>query len=340
MRGQTVRLLTVFLFLSFSSQVLAESYRVVVLQSLAIPSNEKRAELFASNLKQIVANQNVELTIETYNMLTDKKRGRSLIRQHVIERPADLLVTVATLATELAWQERESLLSDTDVMFFFVSDPIGIGITESIGSQSGYRFTGQTHITDRKFKMALVKSLLDQASGRNRVLLLNSSYPASRSDAGWLMRLSEQSGDAIDFVSLELPFVNDKSSEQYLADFDLAVRQNNLEFDYIWITRGPMGQKAGFVEGLLERYPGRLAYAETLQSVESGALISVTSGAGIDANSAAKMAASILKKKSAAGFPVSRVDRFLLGVNLTTAEALNIDVPNNILRMARDNVFR
>ncbi len=77
-----------------------------------------------------------------------------------------------------------------------------------------------------------------------------------------------------------------------------------------------------------------------MESVRRGVLMTVTSDPTWDGRDAGEMAAHLLNGADPRTLPVTRSDHFLVGINLTTADRMDIVVPSDILDLARENLVR
>jgi len=236
--------------------------------------------------------------------------------QRLVEAHVDLILSITTPATQAA--QRATAETDIPVVFVPVTDPVGAGIVQSL-RQPGGNITGIT-------------------TGGSEEKRLQ-----------WQLELTP------DIKKVYVPYNPDGSSKASLAVTEAAAAKLNVELvpqvatspDEVTaaVEAMPDDVEAIFVlsDGFMESQIGK--WVEV--ALERGLSLSSTNGALVEAGvllsfghdpysigqQAARLAAQILEGTEPADLPVE-TSEFFLSLNLRTAEAIHLDIPDTILRQA------
>lgn len=122
----------------------ADTKTVVVLKTLSNPTMNARAEVFLRDIQAASDQKGIDLNLIQLDMQNDAERGESLLTEVLKDESVDLLIPIATKATAVAWKFREQLKAEgADTFFFFVSDPVSMGIIDQVG---GLSEIGRAHV--------------------------------------------------------------------------------------------------------------------------------------------------------------------------------------------------
>ena len=236
--------------------------------------------------------------------------------QKLVEADVDLILSITTPATQAA--QRATAETDIPVVFVPVTDPVAVGIVQSL-KQPGGNITGIT---------------TGGSEGK---------------------RLQWQSMLTPNIKKVYVPYNPDGSSKASLAVTEAAAAKLNIELvtqvattpDEV-IAAGetmPADVEAifilsdGFMESQMDKWAQvalehRIPVSSTnLKLVESGALFSFGFRPFSSGEQAARLADQILQGTRPAELPVE-TSEFYLDVNLRTAEAIGLQIPDTILRQA------
>jgi len=240
------------------------------------------------------------------------------VRELVALRP-DALLTCLTSGTMAA----KAVAGTIPIVFVWVADPIASNLVQSY-ARPGRNITGVTN----RFGEILVKRLElahDLLPGARRVAVAKPPSPWAkelyRSLGPPLRRAAEKRGVEL----VELP-VYDWSAvvEQAKAAGAAAV----IPFNGFAATATRRLGETVVKEALKQRVPVIYAGAEM---VEAGGLMSYGTNLVEDLRRGADMLARVLKGANPATIPVDQAARFELAVNLKTAKAIGITIPQSIL---------
>jgi len=245
-------------------------------------------------------------------------RLNTFVVQLVAEKP-DVIIALTSPAV-LAL--RHAGLT-TPVVFLFVSDPVGLGIVESL-ARPGANFTGVTY-SEAELGGKRLELLVDALPGTKRVAVL-----WSRSFAENAAILESIRGPAaargIEVISREL-----RGKEDLAPAFDD-------------VARGGAQAIIFMTDNLMFAYRkevAELALAHHLPSIHSfppevqdGGLMSYGPDLRESYRRAAALADRILKGARPADLPVEEPTKFQLVVNLKTAKSLSLTIPPSLLARA------
>jgi putative tryptophan/tyrosine transport system substrate-binding protein len=241
--------------------------------------------------------------------------------QRLMEADVDLMLALTTPAALSAKKAVEG--TDVPVIFVPVTDPVGSGLVESLahpgGSVTGIRTGGSIGKG--------LDWLLAAAPGISRLFVLHN--PADDSST---LGLEELSGHAA-ALGLDLVVAPVRTADA----FDAALASVPEEVDAIFVL------PSGFFSARGARF-AEAALAHLLPTVSvsplhrAGLLMSY----GLDYYEAGKQAsrltALVLRGAVPADLPVETAESYL-GINLQTARAINLDIPDDIVGQA-DHIIR
>jgi putative ABC transport system substrate-binding protein len=253
-----------------------------------------------------------------YEGATDNIDELDAIARGLVEKDVDLILSITTPATQAA--QRATAGTDIPVVFIPVTDPVGADLVDSLmhpggnitgvtfGSQEGRRLEWLVQVAPTIEKIYVPYNPKDQGT----VLALEvASAAATKLDVDLIthkVRDPEQVADAIENIP-----------EKADAIFFLPDSLTNARVDD-WI-------KAAIELGLPTSAPN-------LAAIEDGHLTAY----GIDLaasarQEAARLADQILQGIKPADLPVETAE-FFSAVNLKTAEAIGLEIPDEVLLQA------
>jgi putative ABC transport system substrate-binding protein len=210
----------------------------------------------------------------------------------------------------------------TPVVFGFVSDPIGLGIVESL-ARPGANFTGVT-FGDADLGGKRLELLIDALPGTKRVAVLWGRFPENVLLFEDISRSASTLG--IEIFSRELPGANDlaqafKDAAQAGAQCLIFLTDNAL-----FVRRKEIAELA-----LANRLPSIHSFEP---EAEDGGFMSYGPNISNGYRRVAALADRVLKGANPANLPVEEPTTFKLVINLKSAKALGITVPPTLLARA------
>jgi putative tryptophan/tyrosine transport system substrate-binding protein len=231
----------------------------------------------------------------------------------------DAIVTFTTPATRAALDATRSI----PIVFTMVSDPVGSGFVTSLAKLGGH-VTGVTNVfPDLSGKLLELVRAVVPGLGRAAVLL-NPNNPGKRLDLAELARAAQQTRVALQ------PF-EVRTAADFGPAFAAIPRGRpdaliTLSETVTWIRRQEIADFA-----LKHRLPSAFNLAG---HVEAGGLIAYAPRVALIHQRAGVLAGKVLKGARPADLPVEQPTHFELAVNLRTAKALGLTVPQAVLLRA------
>ena len=240
----------------------------------------------------------------------------------LVGRKVDLIVTTGGPASALA---AKGATSTIPIVFVSVGDPVGIGLVTSLARPGG-NLTGVSIVTaDLIPKLfELLSDLVPQA--RIIAVLLNPNNANTERNIGDLQEAAHAKGAQLHILKAGTESEIDTA---FTTLVNLHVGALVVGADAFFFLRREQ------LAALASRYAVPAIYAQR-EFPDMGCLISY--GASLTANyrQAGIYAGKILKGVKPADLPVEQPTRFELVINLKTAKALGLSVPQSLLARADD----
>jgi putative ABC transport system substrate-binding protein len=248
----------------------------------------------------------------------DASRLKMLVEQIGSQKP-DVIIAITSPAV-VALKEAKLTIP---VVFAFVPDPVGLGVAESLAHPGG-NFTGVTYsesaLGGKRFEL-----LLDAITGTTRVAVLwNPSFPG-HADAFESIRTSA-SKRAIDVYSRVLKGLDDL--EPAFGD----AKQANAQAAVFMADNLMFGNRKLVAEIALKyRLPTIHSFPP---EARDGGLMFYGPSNDENYQRSAALADRILKGALPSDLPVEQPTKFELIINLKTAKALDLSIPESFLLRA------
>lgn len=332
-----------FLFITFFTVSLwanadERAFRVVIIQTNALPIVTDSQAAFEKELTFIMPDASLEF--EVYDAGGSFDNARAAIVTAYQKGEPDLIVSIATLATRALYQAEIS--RQTPKLFMTVADPVKEGIVTQFDHTSADNITGESHVLDAKVKLDMLQGLI-AASDANLPLtigLVHTDYPSSASSVDSLLAL-ESEYESVKFVAISTPYVDGENGLHSMREGIIdALTKETQSIDGVWLSTGPLLQAEELVGEIRKQTQLFPLFAESIESVQDGALLGVVSDVNSIGKSAAQRAAKILRGAPANQFPVSRMNKYTVAVNVSTAIKLGLPIPSSYLKLAKNNVYQ
>lgn len=277
-----------------------------------------RTDDFRAGLKDAGYIEGKTIIVEYRSSDSNYDRVKELTRA-LVRMPVHLLVTVGTPATRAAQESTTSI----PIVFIGAGDPVGSGFVKTLARPGG-NITGLSNISTELAPKRL-EVLLSMLPRISRVgALLNPATPTR--DANLKALQAEGQKRAVTIVPLDAR--NTEELEQAFA----RASQNGV--------RGIVVQQDTFfraqhlqIVSLAAKAQIPTCYAQP-EFVTAGGLVSYSHVLSEQSKRAAIYVDKILKGASPADLPVERPTTFELAINVRTAKALGIAVPQSVLLQA------
>ena len=281
--------------------------------------NDPRFEVFKQQMRELGHVEGKTITID-YQSAEGKYDRLPALAAELVQRNVDVIMTAGGTPTVLAARNATRTIP---VVFAGVSNPVGQGIVASLARPGG-NVTGATNQSgDTVGKViALFKELVPSAK---RVAVLsnpmNSSFPVEIKAMQAVAKT----------LRLEIAVVNAAAPAEFEKAFAEIVRERPAG---LIILSDPMFiSAAARLTTLAARH--RLPTVSGHNAFpENGGLMSYGANLSDVVRRSAVLVDKILKGAKPADLPVEQPTQFELVVNMKTAQALGIKVPNSILVQA------
>jgi putative tryptophan/tyrosine transport system substrate-binding protein len=296
----------------------AKTPRVAYLAGVSTSADAPRLEAFRQALRAYGYIEGQNILIETRHESTNLERLPEHAAELVARKP-DVLVAVTTNAALAAKKAAKAI----PVVFMGVTDPVTAGLVESL-ARPGANVTGITNmaaiLTGKRLE--LLKEAVPKVS---RVAVLwDPKAPGSIPQ--W-----EESQQPARELGLQLYSMEVSSVDRYEPAFKEAVNAHNTT---IWVTLNPLAnsnQKIIADLAIKHRLPSICARSDY---ADNGCLMAYGPGYSNEGKDGARYVDKILKGTKPADIPVEQPTKFELVINLKTAKALGLAIPQSLLLRA------
>lgn len=313
--------------------------QIILLETMPVKVVIDRSYWFQVQMKELGYHEGVNMNLTILEANGSYSTAESLLKNALKKVQPDLVMTSATLAS----QAGVKLLRGTNIpqLFFTVADPVGAGLVEKIGVPTGKNITGRVHNITRETKVKLVLQLIgDKIKTRPiRFGYIHSTYPSVVGDIRDLKAIATNNKN-ITFITYEIPYRKFPENLDYMLKESLkGLKQLEGKVDFFWEPLGPFAESIEYNKLLQSKATVPVVHGVTRQSVQAGALLYLAPDAEAAGREIGVLADKILKGAAVGDIPVIPPVKFNLGINLTTAQKMNIVIPPNILKLAEKNIF-
>ena len=303
-----------------TSRVVAQQsgrhYRVAALVPFSALSGDQYRRALRERLAAHGFVEGVNLTLE----IRDAGAERALARELVTELARARLDAIFSLSTLLTLGAQDATKS-VPIVFGWVADPVVSGIVRDFQKPGG----NATGVTNRYFevlvkRMELVRELFPDAT---QVVVLAGFFDSTLQTA---LRIARPEADRLGLKLL--PREAQFGWARAVAD----VAASGADVALIVTPFSIFGMRTEAQEAVRAALDKRVrvVYSDS-ESVERGGLISYATNPTEDIRRGADYLARVLRGESPADLPVDQASRFELVLNLRTANALGVRVPDSVL---------
>jgi putative ABC transport system substrate-binding protein len=294
----------------------AEPPKITILHS-GFP-NRTPIHLLIEALAKLGYEDNRTAKIDLLGGEGDPFRLKSLVEQLGAQRP-DVIIAITSPAVVALKDAKLSI----PVVFAFVPDPVGLGIVESLAHPGG-TFTGVTY-SEAGVGGKRLELLLDAVAGTTRIgVLLNPSFPGHSAALQSIRTLASIRG--VEVFSRELRAIEDLEPA-----FD-DVKGANAQAAIFMADNVMFGNRQKVAElALRHRLPTMHSFPP---EVRDGGLMFYGPSNEENYQRSAALADRILKGARPSELPVEQPTKYELIINLKTAKALGLVMPESFLLRA------
>jgi putative tryptophan/tyrosine transport system substrate-binding protein len=301
----------------------AKVVRIGYLSANSESAEQPRLNTFRQGLRALGYIEGQNIVIE-YRFTDGKFDRLAELAAELIHQKVDLLIAVTTNAAVAA----KKVTREIPIFFIGVSDPVTAGLIDSLPRPGG-NITGLTNIAPALAgkRLELLKETVPKLS---RVAVLwDPQNPGSIPQ--W-----KESQLAARELGLQLYSMEVSSADKYESAFKQATRAHS---NALAATLNPLAnsnQKLVVELATKNRLPAIYA---SVNYVERGGLMSYAQNIAADGRDASRMVDKLLKGAKPADIPVEQPTKFEFVINLKTAKALNLTIPQSVLYRA-DKVIK
>ncbi|CAD5248513.1 ABC transporter substrate binding protein [Alteromonas sp. 38] len=340
MKKTSLLIVSILLCFVFHAQVNAKPLRVVIIETGPLPVVINTKDAFIDELTLVMPDH--EIDVEIYNAEGLEEKARSIVETITEQAAPDLLVPIATLATRAVYNF--SAAAEIPTLFMTVADPVKEGIVTAFGEHSTSNITGESHVLDAKVKLDMLDGLLKASALEEPITigLVHSEYPSSKSSVESLLALESQY-DNVKFVTVSTAYVEGTLGLGAMRAGIVEVLKEKVEtsgLDAYWLSTGPLLQADDLINVIYKETKLLPIFAESIESVQQGALLGVVADEKSIGKSGALRAKRILSGERANTMAVTRMDKYTIGVNVSTAIKMHIPIPSTYLKLSKEHVYQ
>jgi putative tryptophan/tyrosine transport system substrate-binding protein len=294
---------------------------VVALVTLrSAEASVRLADAFRKSLDEAGYVEGQNVTVE-YDWLDGRFDRLSSVMADVVRRR---VAVIATPGGTYASQAAKAATATIAIVFGVGEDPVRLGLVANLarpgGNATGYNLSVAEVPTKR---LELFHALVPKAV-RVAMLVNPENVPVAA-------RMLHDVPEAARAIGLQMQILNASTKDEIEAAFDTLVRDR---IDALFVAPDTyfISQRDQFVT-LTARYRIPAAYSSR-EEVEAGGLMSYGANSHEMWRQVGVYTGQILKGAKPADLPVIQSTKFALLINLQTAKALGIEVPNSILLLA------
>lgn len=297
--------------------------RIGYLSTTTRAADEPLIVALAAGLRERGWIEGSNLRIE-YRWAAGNVRRLPELAHDLLRNDVEVIVAVGPAAANAARRATRSV----PIVFGMISDPVESGIVGSLG-RPGANATGWANML-AMISAKLVELLRELAPGTRRVAILWNPENASK-------RLEfEESAAAAKGFAMHVRSVEVRTPHELSEGF-ATILHERTDALLVFIDSTTFSRKAAIVSfAAMNRLP---AIYQWRDFVRAGGLLSYGPSAEHEWREAARFVDRILRGGKPAEIPVEQPTRFELAVNLPTARALGMSIPQSILLRA-DEVIR
>ena len=293
--------------------------RIGVLLGL-FSQESKEARAFRQGLRDVGYIEGRDVVIEWRSFSGDYALVPGLVAD-LVKRKVDVIVVDTTVATRAA----KRATSTIPIVMATIADPVGTGLVASLAHPGG-NVTGLSMMTtDLSAKrLQLLKEMIPRLT---RVAVLQNP------DTPYHPKAIEEIKAVAPSLSIQLSFIAARTSADFSAAFS-ALRRAQAQALYVIIDPYFFNHRMTLLASASKaRLP--VIYGEK-NFVEAGALMSYGPDFGNMFRRSAEYVDKIFKGAKPADLPIEQPKEYELTINLKTAKALGLTIPESILLRAHE----
>jgi putative ABC transport system substrate-binding protein len=306
--------------LAAEAQQRGKVFRIGYLSTPTRESVERGLQAFLRKLRELGWVEGQNLIIE-YRWAEGNVERLPDLAAELVRRNVDVIVAPAGSAALAA----KNATSSIPIVMIFASDPVEIGLVTSLNRPGG-NITGTTFTPGPEIFGKQLQLLNETVPRASRVAIL--SNPADPLSFALQMREVEATARSL---HIRLQHVEAKGPEEFDRAF-AAMARERADALLVGGTSTFLAHRTRLAELAVKgRLPTMFSFRE---SVEAGGLMAYAVNMADFVGLAAVYVDKILKGAKPADLPIEQPTKFELMINLKTAKALGLTIPQSLLRQA------
>ncbi len=328
-----------FFCLINTATVWADNRKIILLETMQVPAvtDHRQSIIHAFETQGFLSDGAVEL--EIIKAEGSKELAVKLLKESIALRRPDLVITVATLASQAAAETLAG--SNIPILFCVVTDPVGAGLIKGTDVASGTNISGVVYTQQRDTKIEMVMRLLKYSAKESGVKMgiVATDYPSAVSEVRALHKIAALSNE-IEFVVAVIPYEGVPHGLPAMRkNFLVALDSLKGKVDFLWQIPDPLNGIDSFSRILIDSgIP--VIHGYTARSVKQGALMTVIYDIQSAGDRVVEMAGQIFNGADIGTLPVTVPKNFQFYLNMKTADRLGLVVPSHLLMIAGKNIIR
>jgi putative tryptophan/tyrosine transport system substrate-binding protein len=294
---------------------------VGILSSASSDRDEPRTAAVLRGLADSGYTEGRNIVIERRGAL-DQYDRLPMMAEELVQRRVAVIIAIGSVRSSLA---AKAATATIPTVFGFGSDPVELGLVDSL-SRPGRNMTGVTLISRELLtkRLDLLRKLVSSAITIG--LLVNPDNPNTTPSVREVEALARANSWILNVVEART------ASDLDGAFATLSQRQSGVA---LHTTDAFFTNQGGRIVALAARYAIPTIYT-VRETVLAGGLMSYAANNADHYRQVGMYAGRILKGEKPADLPVMRPTKFELVINLRTAKALDLTVPNTLLVSANE----
>ena len=309
--------------LAVEAQQVGKVYRVGLIASTSPVSEMAGPEPVHPSIRAVVQGLRALGYVEGQNLILERRSAEGRFERfgdivaELVRLKADVIVTVGDLMPRAA----RAVTTTVPIVMATSDDPVGEGLVQSLARPGG-NITGLTLAVGPEIEAKRLELLREMLPGVSRV-----AYLGSKEDKDWQRPPGKSLLTAAQALGVTLVLA-EHTPHQFTEAFTLISRAR-VEALLISPSPATFADRALIVDfATRARLPSMFAFR---QPVELGGLMSYGVNVADNFRRAAGYVDKILKGAKPADLPVEQPTKFELVINLKTAKALGLTIPQSLL---------
>jgi putative ABC transport system substrate-binding protein len=304
--------------ISSRAQSAAKTSRIALIEAGAALANQHFVDAFMAGLREFGY-------IQGKNVMVDVRwaEGRAEGFRHALAELIPLRPEVVVISSSLGAVEAKKATTSIPVVFIGVPDPVGNGLVSSLARPGG-NITGLARSAGEGLLGKTVQALKEIVPDITRMAILWNPHAA-------IEQVRTQAVAAVDLLGIT-PLVVEVRDREGIGPAFAAMRKQRANALFVVTDPLTLQNRSEIVMfAATDRIPAVYEFAEF---VRAGGLVAYSSSVTDQFQHAAIYVDKILRGAKPGDIPVEQPTKFELAINMKTAKALGLTIPQSVLLRA------